>query len=259
MPPSWIDRRHQQCAVGGAVAAPSAHRARGDHVGEERADSGDEEEQGRGTETSDALDVAVAHHHQHQHGVDAEHHPMGGQPGEGARDGRHGKHRARAVQPSGRHRISHRTVDGPHTLVRPENVRGNRTDSTRASDTGTTTMKMIAAAPLSSAPNTSAAASIKPGAEERRRAAGGCRDRVHRHHLLAGHHVRKRRGKARGDEPGEPVDDQRAEQDGQSPAPDASSAAMPSTRTSLARLAPISTDRRSHRSSRAPANGPSTE
>ena len=94
-------------------------------------------------------------------------------------------------------------------------------------------MKMIAAAPLSSAPNTGAQNQHQPGAEERRRTAGGRRDRVHRHHLLAGHHVRQRGGKARGDEPGEPVGDQRTEQDGQSLAPDASSAAMPSTRTSL--------------------------
>ena len=36
-------------------------------------------------------------------------------------------------------------------------------------------------------------------------------DRVHRDHLLAGHHVRQRRRQTRGDEAGETVDDQRAD------------------------------------------------
>jgi hypothetical protein len=44
-----------------------------------------------------------------------------------------------------------------------------------------------------------------------------------------------------------------------SSAPEASSAAMPSTRITRAAFAPINTVRRSQRSSRAPANGPSTE
>ena len=156
----------------------------------------------------------MAHHHQHHHGVDAEHHPMGGQPGEGARDGRHGKHRARAVQPSGRHRVGHRPVDGPHTLVRSENMRGksqrqHQGERHRDRDDENDCGGAVVVGAEYGAQN-----QHQPGAEERRRTAGGRRDRVHRHHLLAGHHVRQCRRKARGDEPGEPVDDQRTEQDG---------------------------------------------
>ena len=44
-----------------------------------------------------------------------------------------------------------------------------------------------------------------------------------------------------------------------SPTPAASAAATPITSTSRAALATMSTERRSHRSSRAPANGPRTE
>ena len=98
------------------------------------------------------------------------------------------------------------------------------------------------------------------GAEERRRAAGGRRDRVHRHHLIARYHVRQRRRQTRRDEAGETVDDQRAEQDRQVVrARPRAARRCRATSTSRPRFAPISTSRRSQRSSSAPANGPSTE
>ena len=76
-------------------------------------------------------------------------------------------------------------------------------------------MKMIAAAPVSSAPNSQRGTSMKLAPRNAAAAAGGRGHRVHRHHLLAGHHVRQRRRQTRGDEAGETVDDQRAEQDRQ--------------------------------------------
>ena len=171
------------------------------------------EEQHRGSEARDVLGVAVPHHDKHHERVDAEHHPMRGQPGEGARDGGHGQHRAGAVQPSGRDRVGHRPVDGPRALVRPEHMRrkpqrqqqrDRHREHDDENDCGSAGVTGTEQPP---------GHQHEGGAEERRRPAGRRRHRVHRHHLVARHHVRQRGRKAGRDEAGETVDDQRAEQD----------------------------------------------
>ena len=158
-----MHRRQQQRSVGGAVAAPAADGGGGDHRGQEQSDARGAGEQRRGTEARDIAGVAVPHHDQHQQAVDAEHHPVRGQPGERPRDGGDGEHRARAVQPSGRHRVRDRPVDGRALLAcGPSTCGENRTDSTSATDTGMTTRRMIAAAPVSPAPKSDRGTSMKP-------------------------------------------------------------------------------------------------
>ena len=138
---------------------------------------------------------------------------MCGQPGESARDGRHCEHRARPVQPSGRDRVEHRAVDRPHTLMRAQYMRreayrqqqGQRNrDHDDQNDCGSAGV-VGAEEP--------AGHQHEGGAEERRRPAGGRRDRIHRHHLRARYDVGQCGRKTRGDEAGEAVDDQRTEQD----------------------------------------------
>ena len=141
-----------------------------------------DEEQRGGAEARDALDVGVPH--------DA---PApacvlmpntircAASPARVRRDGRHGEHRAHAVHPSGRHRVGHRAVDGPRAVVGPEHVRaGIAPTASSASATGTATMKMTAAAPLSSAPNSQRGTSMKLAPRNAAAAAGRGRDRVHR-------------------------------------------------------------------------------
>ena len=141
----------------------------------------------------------------------------------------------------------------------PSTCGGNRTDNSSASATGIATMKMIAAAPVSSAPNSHRGTSMKPAP----RNAAAPPVAVATEFIV----TTCSRGTTSGSAADRPEETNRVNpltisapnRIGRSPAPAASSAAMPSTSTSRPRLAPTSTSRRSHRSSSAPANGPSTE
>ena len=74
-------------------------------------------------------------------------------------------------------------------------------------------MKMTVAEPVSFAPNSQRGSSMKLAPTNARDGADRGGDRVHRHHLLAGHHVRQRSGQTGGDEAADAVDQQRAGKD----------------------------------------------
>ena len=136
---------------------------------------------------------------------------------------------------------------------------GNRTDSHSAIATGADTRKMTAAPPVSSVPNNQRGTSMKnapknaaaaPVATETAFIATTCS-----------------RGTRCGSVAEIPDDTKRVNpltinapnRIGRSPTPALSNAATQRIRASRPVLAPMSTNRRSHRSSSAPANGPSSE
>ena len=117
-------------------------------------------------------------------------------------------------------------------------------------------MKMIAAAPVSSAPNSQRGSSMKLAP----RNAAAPPVAVATEFIVTTWSRGTTSGSA-ADRPDEtnrvkPLTINAPNRIGRSLAPAASSAAMPSTSTSRPRLAPTSTSRRSQRSSSAPANGP---
>ncbi|PQM49718.1 hypothetical protein C1Y40_00052 [Mycobacterium talmoniae] len=135
----------------------------------------------------------------------------------------------------------------------------NRTDSTSAIVTGMVTMKMIVAPPVSPEPISQRGTHMntKPRNAATAPVAMATAFMV----------TTCSRGTTCGNAADSPEDTNRlnpvasnaAHNTSRSPAPTASKVPIPSTNTSRATLAAISTSRRSHRSSSAPANGPSSE
>src|ERR1700694_315964 len=136
---------------------------------------------------------------------------------------------------------------------------GKRSDSTSAIDTGTATIKMIAAAPVSPAPKSQRGTSMKLAPKNAAAAPVAVATE-----FMA---TTRSRGTTSGSAADRPDNTNRVKplttnapyKIGRFPAPAASNDATRSTRTSRPMLAPTSTSRRSQRSSSAPANGPSSE
>ena len=137
---------------------------------------------------------------------------MRGQPRQRGRDRRHGPHRPDPVQPAGGHRIDDRAVDRSLAFVWPEHVRREAHRQHNATATGRATMKMIAAAPVSPAPNAQRGKSMKLAPRNAAAPPVAVATEFIDTTCLAWHHVWQRRRQARGDEAGESVDDQGGDQ-----------------------------------------------
>ena len=109
-------------------------------------------------------------------------------------------------------RVGGRPVDGPRGVVGAEHAGAKRTRENQRDSTGTAARKMAAAAPASPAPNSQRGTSMKLAPRNAATAPIGGGDRVHRHHLFAGHHVRQCGRQTRRDEAGQAVDQQRGAQ-----------------------------------------------
>ena len=136
---------------------------------------------------------------------------------------------------------------------------GKRTDNSNANATGSATMKMIAAAPVSPEPNAQRGKSMKLAPRD----AAAPPVAVATEFIV----TTRSRGTTSGSAADRPEETNRVKpltinapnRIGRSLLPVANRAATASTSSSLPRFAPTSTSRRSQRSSSAPANGPSTE
>jgi hypothetical protein len=141
----------------------------------------------------------------------------------------------------------------------PSTCGEKRTDNTNAIATGTATRQMIAAAPVSSAPKNDRGGSI----ERAPRKAASAPVAVAAEFIA----TTRSRGTTSGSAADRPDDTKRVKpltinapnRISRSWAPTASRAATPSTSSRRPVLAPMNTNRRSQRSSSAPANGPTSE
>ncbi len=168
-----------------------------------------------GPETRDVRGIGVSDEHEHQQAVDSEHHAVCGQPGQRRGHRRHCRDGAGAVHPPGGHRIDDRPVDRALAVVGTEQVRRKAPRQPQRERNRDRDEKDDCCGADVVGAEQPAGHQHEDGAEERGGPARRGRDRVHRHHLVAWHHVRQRRRQAGRDEAGEPVDDQRGDQDRQ--------------------------------------------
>ena len=150
--------------------------------------------------------------HQEQQRVDADHHPVGGQAGQGPGDRRALQHRARPVQPAHDHRVGRRSVDRATGVVRAKNAGAEPPRQQQRNQHRNRDQKDDGRGAAIAGPDDPARHEHEVGAQEGHDGADGGGHRVHGHHFFARDHVGQRRRQTGHDEPRQAVGQQRRDQ-----------------------------------------------